>query len=202
MFVNTYQLYLTWNTLCSDNKTTIYYITVFMSLYDDTHCINDITHTLFMTSYLLYIWRNMQCIWHFTHDLWHRNTLLMTSKLLYLTSHWLYLTAHPMYLCHHTQTIDHTTPIVCMITEPQYVWHHMNYIWHHNHSLWYHIMLWHQTHCIHVITPRIPIIAPIVAGPLLILYWSYHTCHMCDMNPTICMTSEEIYMTSYSFFTT
>ena len=166
-----------------------------LCLCDHTHCIDDITHTLFMTSHLLYIWHNMHCIWHRTHDLWHHNSLLMTSKLLYHTSHRLYLTAHPLYLCHHTQIIDHAIPIVCMITQPQYVWHHMNYIWHHIHSFWYHTMLWHPTHCIHVITPRIPVITSTVAGPLLIVYWLYHTYYICDIKPTICITSHEFYVT-------
>ena len=142
----------------------------------------------------------MHCIWHLTHDLWHHNTLLMTPKLLCLTSHHLHLRAHPLYLWHHTQIIDHTTPIVCMITQPQYVWYHMNYIWHHIHSLWYHTTLGHHTHCIHVITPRIPVIASTVARPLLIVYWLYHTYCMCDMKPTICMTSHETYMIPHSLW--
>ena len=75
-----------------------------------------------------------------------------------------------------------------MITQPQYVWHHMNYLWHHIHCLWYHTTLWHHTHYIHVIKPRIPVIASIVDGPLLIVYWLYHSCYMCDMKPTICKT--------------
>ena len=159
------------------------------------------THSI-LTSHLLYIWHHMHCIWHLTHDLWHHNTLLMPSKLLYLTSHQLYLTAHPRYLCHHTQIIEHTTPIVCMITQPQYVWHHMNYLWHHIHCLWYHTTLWHHTHYIHVIKPRIHVTASTVAGPLLIVYWLYHTYYMCDMKCTICMTSQEFYMTSHSLFMT
>ena len=173
-----------------------------LCLGDHTHCIDDIIPTLFMTSHLLYISHNMHSIWHHTHDLWHHNTLLMTSKLLYLTSHWLYLTAQTLYLCHHTQIIDHTTPIVCMITQPQYVWHNMNYIRHHIHSLWYHNKIWHQTHSIHLITPRIPVIASTVAGPLLIVYWLYHTYYMCDMKSSICMTSQELYMTTHSLFVT
>ena len=111
----------------------------------------------------------------------------------------------------YTQIIDHTTPIVCMITQPQYVWHHINYIWHHIHSLWYHAMLWHHTHCIHVITPRTPlastvhdrtVMASTVAGPILRVYWLYDTYYMWDMKHTTCMTSQEFYMTSHSFFMT
>ena len=68
----------------------------------------------------------------------------------------------------------------------QYVWHHLNYIWPHFHSLCYHTTLWHHTFCIHIITPRIPVIASTVAGPLLIVYWLYHTYYMCDIKPPIC----------------
>ena len=163
-------------------------------LCDHTHCIDDITGTLFITSHLLYIWHNMHCIWHLTHDLCNQNTLFMTSNLLYLTSHRLYLTAHALYLCHHTQIIDHIMPILCMITQPQYVWHHMNCIWHHIHSLWYHTTLWYHTHCIHVITPSITVIASIEAAPLLIGYWLYHTYYICDIKLTIYMTSHEFYI--------
>ena len=154
-----------------------------------------------MTSHLLYRWHNMNCICHLTHDLWHHNTLFMTSKLLYLTSRRLYLTAYPLYLCHHTKIINHITPIVCMIKQPQYVWH-MKYIWQHIHSIWYPTTVWHHTHCVHVITPSIIVIASTVAAPLLIVYWLYHTYCMCDMKPTICMTSQEFYMASHSIFRT
>ena len=160
----------------------------------NTHSNYDITSTVYMAQYALYMTSHPRFMTsqHSTHDI----------KLLYLTSHWLYLRAHPLYLCHHSQIIDHKTPIICMITQPQYVWHHMNYIWHHIHSLWYHSTLWHHTHCIYVITPRIPVIASTVAGELLIVYWLYHTYYMYDMKPTICMTSQEFYMTSHSLFMT
>ena len=158
----------------------------------NTHSIYDIISTVYMAQYALYMTSHPRFMtWqHSIHDI----------KLLYLTSHQLYLTAHPLYLCHHTQIIDHKTPIVCMITQPQYVWHNMNYIWHHIHSLWYHTTLLYHTHCIHVITHRIPVIASTVAGPLLIVYWLYHTYYICDMKPTKCMTSQEFYMTSHSFW--
>ena len=144
----------------------------------NTHSISDITSTVYMAQYALYVTSHPQFMTsqHSIHDI----------KLLYPTSHRLYLTARPLYLCHQTQIIDHTTPILCMITQPQYVWHHLNYIWPHFHSLCYHTTLWHHTFCIHVITPRIPVIASTVAGPLLIVYWLYHTYYMCEMKPTIC----------------
>ena len=125
----------------------------------------------------------------------------MTLKLLYHTSHQLYLTAHPLYLSSHPDYQSYN-PILCMNTQPQYVWCHGNYLWHRIHSLWYHTTLWHHTHCIHVITAGMPVIASPVAGPLLIVYWLYHTYYMCDIKPTVCMTSQEFYLTSHSLFKT
>ena len=117
-------------------------------------------------------------------------------------SNWLYLTAPPLYLCHHTQIINHITPIVHMITQAQYVWHHTNTydITSTLYDITPHCDIY--THCIHVITPRIPVIASTVARPLLIVYWLYHTYCMCDMKPTICITSEEFYLALHSLFIT
>ena len=89
-----------------------------------------------------------------------------------------------------------------MIKQPQYVWHHMKYILQNIHSIWYPTTVWHQTHCVHVITPSIIVIASTVAAPLLIVYWLYHAYCMCDMKPTIYMTSQQFYMTSHSLFRT
>ena len=143
----------------------------------NTHSIYDISSTVYMAPYALYMTSHpwFMTLQHSTHDIKgiisHLTPIISDST-------------SPVPLSH-THIVDHTTTIVCMITQPQYVWHHMNYIWHHTHSLWYHTTLWHHTHCIHVIKPRIPIIASIVPGPLLIMYWLYHTCYMCDMKPTI-----------------
>ena len=78
----------------------------------------------------------------------------------------------------------------------------MNYRWHNIHSLWYHTTLWYHTHCIHVIAPSIFDIASTVAASLLTVYWLYHTCNMCDIKPTICMTSYELNVTLHPFFMT
>ena len=144
--------------------------------------------TIFMAHYALYMTYHPR---------------LMTSQhsihyisLLYLKSNWLYLTALPLYLCHHTQIINHITPIVHMITQAQYVWHHTNtyditstlYVITPRYEL--------HTHCIHVITPRIPVITSTAAELLLRVYWVYHICNMCHLNPTICMASYEFYVTS------
>ena len=123
-------------------------------------------------------------------------------SLLYLISNWLYLTAYPLYLSHNTKIMDHITPIVCMITQAQYVWHHMNT--YDITSTLYDIKRCYDihTHCIHVITPRIPVTASIVAELLLTVYWLYHICNMCFLKPTICMTSYEFYVTSQLLFIT
>ena len=156
--------------------------------------IYDIISTVYMAQYALYM------TYHPPFMTSQHSSNNIKDILSHLTV--IYLTAHPLYLCHHTQIINHTTVIVCIITHPQYLWHHMHYIWHHIHSLWYHSTLWQHTHCIHVITLRIPIITSNVAGPLFIVYWLYHTSYMCEMKTTICMISQEFYMTSHSLFMT
>ena len=123
-------------------------------------------------------------------------TLYSWHESYYISPHTDYIWQHIHCICYHNQIIYHTTPNVCMITDPQYVWQHKNYIWHHIHSLWY------NSHCIHVIRPRIPFIASTVAGPLLTVYWLYHTYYMYYIKRTICMTSQEFYMTSHSLFMT
>ena len=80
IFLNTDQLYLTSNTRCRDNTTTISEITtsICVSLWSHTlyrwyniHCIYDMAPTIFNAQYAL--------LWHLTHNLWHHNTLSITS---------------------------------------------------------------------------------------------------------------------------
>ena len=104
-------------------------------------------------------------------------------SLLYLISHWLHLTAHPRYLGHHTQIIDHITPIVCMITQAQYAWHNVNA--YDITSTLYDITPRYDlhTHCIHHITPRIPVITSTAAELLLTVYWLELICNICHIKP-------------------
>ena len=160
----------------------------------NTHSVYDIISPVYMAQYPLHM---ISHPWFMTSKHYTNGIKAIISKLTPIirdSTSTVSLSSH--------QIIDHTTPILCMITHPQYVWHHINYIWHHIHSLWYHTMLCHDKHCIHVITPRLPVIASTVAGPLLIVYWLYHTYYMSDMKPTLCMTSQEFYMTSHSLFMT
>ena len=129
----------------------------------NTHCIYDMAPKIFMVKYALYVTSHPQYM--------ISQLSIHYISLLYLLSNWLCLTAHPLYLCHHTQIIDHINPIVCMKTQAKYVWHHMNT---------YDIIstlsditpLYDiHTHCIHVITPRIPVITSTVAELLLTVYW-------------------------------
>ena len=143
-------------------------------------------HTIFMEVYALYMTSHPR---------------FMTSQhsiqfisLLYLISNWIYLTTHLLHLCIHTQNIDHITPIVC-ITQAQYAWHHFNT--YDITSTIYDITPHYDIHihCIHVITPRIPVVASTLAELLLRLlirarlqYVWYQT--------TICMASYEFYVIS------
>ena len=169
MFVNTYQLYFTWNTLCEDNTTTIYDITLFRSVsvgslplywWYNTHSIYDITSTVYMAKYALYMTSHPRFMTsqHSTHEIKaivsHLKTIISDStSTVSLSSFPDYRSYNPHCM---TQYVWHN------MTQPQYVWHHMNYIWHHIHSIWYHSTPWHHTHSIYVITPRIPVIASTV----------------------------------------
>ena len=172
MFLNTYQQYLSSKTRCRDNTPSISEITTSICVYVwshtlypwyNTHCIDDMAPTIFMAQYALYMTSHPRFMksQHSIHYI----------SLLYLISNWLYLTALPLYLCHHTQIIDHITPIVYMITQAQYVWHHMNT--YDITSTLYDITPRYDihTHCIHVITPSIPVITSIVAELFLRVYW-------------------------------
>ena len=148
-------------------------------------CVCVITPTVSMIKYTLYLWHHIDCIYGTICTIYDISPTIYDITTLYSWNQSYYISPHTNYIWEHihcislcTQIIDRKTPIVCMITQPQYVWHHVNYIWHHIHSLWYYTTLWHHTHCIHVITPRTPDIASAVAGPILIVYWLYHTYYM------------------------
>ena len=168
-------------------------------------------------SYPLYRWYNTHSIYDITFPVY------MAQYALYMTSHpWFMTSQHSTHnikaiISHLTPIISDSTSTVSLSSHPDYRSFnpHCKYdnraticmtsyviLMTSHHSFWYHNMLWLHTHCILVITPKIPVIASIVAGPLIIVYWLYHTCYMCDMKPTICMTSQEFYMTSHSFFMT
>ena len=104
-------------------------------------------------------------------------------SLLYRISNWIYLKTHPLHLFIHTQIIDHITPIVCVITQAQYAWHHVNT--YDIKSTLYDITPRYDIHiiCIHIITPRIPVIASTVPELFLTVYCLEHFCNMCDIKP-------------------
>ena len=136
----------------------------------NTHCIYIMGPTIFMEVYALYMTSHPRFMTS-------QNSIQFIS-LLYLISNWLYLTALPLYLCHHTQIINPITHIVHMTTQAQYVSHLMNT---------YDIISTLDdiiprydlhTHCIHVIIPRIPVIASTAAEPL---YGWYHIQYICEI---------------------
>ena len=108
LLVNTYQQYLSSNTRCIDNTTTISEITksICVSVWSYT-VYPDITHTVLMTWHLLYLWHNMQCIWHLTHDFWHYNTLSITSVY--------YISYQTDYIWQHIHSISVITPRLSII---------------------------------------------------------------------------------------
>ena len=70
-----------------------------------------------------------------------------------------------------------------MITQAQYAWHHVNT--YDITSTLYDITPRYDIHihCIHVITPTIPVVASTVFELLLTVYWLEHVCNMCDIKP-------------------
>ena len=70
-----------------------------------------------------------------------------------------------------------------MITQAKYAWHHVNT--YDITSTLYDITPRYDIHrhCIHVNTPRIPVVASTVAELLLTLYWLEHGCNMCYIKP-------------------
>ena len=191
-----------------------------------TQCTNVMKRSVCMSSQPLYVWHHMHYIWHHIHSLWHHTTLFMTSSPLYLTSHPLYLTSHPLYLCNHTHSLSDIIATLCMISRTVYMWHPIHYLWHHFHYVWQHntvccwyhtrhmcdiifttdditstlshqttvftishpLQAWHHTHCIRHRTHCIFVItnSPLISYPLLY-----------DIIPTICVTSDALYITSY-----
>ena len=154
-----------------------------------THSLYDITSTVYLAQYALYMTSHPQIMTsqHSTHDL--KAIISHLTLIISDSTNTVSLSSHPDYRSYNPHCMYDNTGTY-------------EYIWHHIHSLWYHTTLRHQTHSIHLITPRIPVIASTVAGPLLIVYWLYHTYYMCDMKSSICMTSEELYMTTHSLFVT
>ena len=102
------------------------------------------------------------------------------------------LSSHPDYRSYNPHCM-YNRPTICMTSYELHMTSHPLFM-----ILLF--MISHHTHCIHVITSSIPVIESTVAAPLLIVYWLSHTYYMCDIKPTICMTSQEFYMTSHSLF--
>ena len=106
----------------------------------------------------------------------------MTSYPLYIWYHIHYVWQHNIVCCwYHTQ---HMCDIICTTDDITYTLTHQTTVfmmshplraWHHNHRIK------HRTHCVFVITT-----SPMISYPLFF-----------DIIPTICVTSYELYITSY-----
>ena len=148
----------------------------YVYLCDHTHCVDDITHTVFMTWHLLYgTICTLYDISPMIYDIknlypLHQSILSHIKLIISDSTSTVSLSSHPDYKSYNPHCIYDNTATICMTS--------YEYIWHHIHALRYHTTLWHHTHCIHVITPRSPVITSTVAGPILIVYWLYHTYYM------------------------
>ena len=168
-----------------------------------------ITLTVSMIKHTLYLWHHIYCIYgtiftlsdisprfmtsqHSTHDIRaiisHLKPIISDStSTVSLLSQPDYLSYNPHCMYDNTATIRMTSYKLHMTSHPLFMISHHSmtsqplYSCHH---------IQDTCHCIHCSPTNI------------IVYWLYHTYYMCDMKPTICMTSQEFYMTSHSLFMT
>ena len=153
------------------------------------HALYSVHHTHYIWKLISSVWCHIHYMWYITqwHYLWYQTLYVHDIFTLYgithsvmtthhcVHSHPLCLILHSKYFWHYTKCSNFMTRSECKSSQPLYVWQNKHYIWQHIHSLWYHTTLWYHTHCIHVIKPRIPVIACTVSGWLLIVYWLYHS---------------------------
>ena len=160
----------------------------------NTHSIYDTTAPVYMAQYALYMTSHppFMTSQHSTHDI-----KVIISHLTPITSDstsTVSLSSHPDYRSYNPHCMYDNTATICMTSYELHMTSHPLFLISH------HAMTSHPLYS--CITPRIPVIEYTVAGPLFIVYWLYHTYYMCDMKTTICMTSQEFYMTSHSLFMT
>ena len=121
-----------------------------------------------MISQPVYVWYHV----HYTCDI--LSTIFITSYPLCMTTQYcVLLIPHSAYVWQHLTTDDITSTLsqwttVFMMSYPLQAWHNTHFIRHH-------------THCIFLITT-----SPLISYPLLY-----------DIIPTICVTSNAFYITSY-----
>ena len=213
-------LYLCCNKCCIDRSQQFWKLSHLAHIWHHTHSTWHHNHTLwhhssvFMTSQPLHSWHQIPYIGHHPQGLWHlvpypcdiTDTIFENTYQLYLTSNT---------RCRdNTTTISEITTSICVS-----VWSHTLYWWYNSHCIYHmaptifisHLMVTYDisstlyditpqydlhTHCIHVITPRIHVVASTAAELLLTVYWVYHICNMCDLKTTICMASHEFCVTS------
>ena len=158
-------------------------MTTTLTIYDISCTLFITSHTLYMTSHILFMMSHSLCVLH------HTVTLSMTSNPICL---W-----HIHFICHHAQCYDHTA-IVCLHSHyawhyTQWIFdmtHNVPMLWkvvnacHQSLSMYDNLCTTYDitstvydntpfydihTHCIHVITPRTPVIASTVSELLLIV---------------------------------
>ena len=99
-----------------------------------------------------------------------------------MTSHPLYFTSYRHYFCHHIQCIDDIIPMVFMRSHPLYMSTSFPL-----YTTTYSLYLYHHSHCTCVSQPNFP--------------W-YLTLCIYKIAPTICLTSDTLYMVLHPHFMT
>ena len=148
----------------------------------NTPSLYDITSTVYIAQYALYMTSHPRIMTsqHSTHDL--KAIISHLTLIISDSTNTGSLSSHPDYRSYNPHCMYGNTAIVCMTSYELHKTSHPLFMISH------HTMTSHPQYSSH--HPRIPVIASTVAGPLLIVYWLYHTYYMCDMKPTICMASQ------------
>ena len=144
-------------------------------------------YALYMTSHPRFMTSQ-----HSTHDI--KAIISHLSPIISDSTSTVSLSSHPDYRSYNPHCMYDNTATICMISYELHMTSHPLFMISH------HAMTSHPLYSCH--HTQDTWLSTTVAGPLLIVYWLYHTYYMCDMKPTICMTSQEFYMTSHSLFMT
>ena len=141
-------------------------------------CICVITHTVLIIQHTLYLWHGTYYIYGTIctvcvisptiYDITtlyplHQSIISHIKLIISDSTSTVSLSSHSDFCSYNPLCTDDNKGTIC-VTSYEYIWHHI-----HSLDITPHYDI--HTHCIHVITPRIPVITSTVAEVLLTVYW-------------------------------
>ena len=134
----------------------------------NTHSIYDITSAVYIAQYALYMRSHpwFMTLQHSIHDI--KAIISHLTPIISDSTSTVSLSSLPDFRSYNPLCMYDNTTTICMTSYELHMESHPLFM-----ILLF--MISHHTHCIHVIKPRIPVIACTVSGWLLIVYWLYHS---------------------------